>query len=91
MAYLVDMGCLPVFGELHLNHGDTGKLTVPTNMPQPDSLLDELDALQDQVLRDLDLLDERILAIIRQCVQTESLPPTTAGSLASPSEIKPAA
>jgi hypothetical protein len=59
-------------------------------MAQPENLLEELDALQDQVLRDLDLLDERILTLIRQCGQPHGLPPAIA-SLPPPDQAKTAA
>jgi hypothetical protein len=54
--------------------------------PAAESLLDQLDALQDQVLRDLDVLDGRILALIQKCVQTDGLAapvPTTPAPVSS--------
>ncbi len=44
---------------------------------RPDSLLDQLDALQDHVLTELDALDVRILGMIRDCTQSVRLAPAT--------------
>jgi len=35
--------------------------------PQPQSLIEQLDQMQDEVLDELDKLDEKILGLIQQC------------------------
>lgn len=42
-----------------------------------ESLVDQLDALQDSVMAELDVLDERILGMIRECTQSVRLDPAT--------------
>jgi len=42
-----------------------------------ESLVDQLDPLQDSVLAELDALDERILGMIRECTQSVRLDPAT--------------